>query len=159
MKCPRCQQENPPQAKFCLECGVPVDAAAARPKSCADLLGENEGLRRSLGEADVRVSEASARETATSDILRVISRSQTDYREEQCAFTHAQIALVETFADQAVIAIEYVRLFTELPARTEQLTRSVDQLTALRDVGHAVISSLELETVHRASFRARSSTC
>jgi GAF domain-containing protein/anti-sigma regulatory factor (Ser/Thr protein kinase) len=78
MKCPQCQQENPPQAKFCLECGVPVNGATARRMSYADLQGENEGLRRSLGEADVQVSEASARETATSDILRVISQSPTD---------------------------------------------------------------------------------
>jgi GAF domain-containing protein len=78
MKCPRCQQENPPQAKFCLECGAPVDGAAPSPKSYADLKGENEELRRSLGEAHAQVSEASARETATSDILRVISSSPTD---------------------------------------------------------------------------------
>jgi hypothetical protein len=73
MKCPRCQQENPPQAKFCLECGVPIDGATASPKWYADPQGENEGLRRSLGEARAQVSEASARATATSDILRVIS--------------------------------------------------------------------------------------
>jgi Double zinc ribbon len=76
MKCPRCQQENPPQAKFCLECGVPIDGATASPKWYADPQGENEGLRRSLGEAHAQVSEASARATATSDILRVISSSR-----------------------------------------------------------------------------------
>jgi GAF domain-containing protein len=62
-------------------------------------------------------------------------------------FTKSQIDLLQTFADQAVIAIENVRLFTELQARTQQLTRSVEQLTALREVGHAVSSSLDLETV------------
>jgi signal transduction histidine kinase len=55
--------------------------------------------------------------------------------------------LLETFADQAVIAIENVRLFTELQARTQELTRSVGQLTALGEVGRAVSSTLDLETV------------
>jgi signal transduction histidine kinase len=58
-----------------------------------------------------------------------------------------QIALLQTFADQAVIAIENVRLFTELEARTTQLTRSVGELEALGEVGQAVSSTLDLETV------------
>jgi signal transduction histidine kinase len=58
-----------------------------------------------------------------------------------------QLALVQTFADQAVIAIENVRLFKELEARTEALTRSVGQLTALGEVGQAISSTLDLETV------------
>ena len=63
------------------------------------------------------------------------------------AFDEQQIALLQTFADQAVIAIENVRLFKELEARTADLTRSVEQLTALGEVGRAVSSSLDLETV------------
>jgi signal transduction histidine kinase len=63
------------------------------------------------------------------------------------AFTPRQIELLQTFADQAVIAIENVRLFNELQARTEQLTRSVDKLTALGEVSGAVSSTLDLETV------------
>jgi signal transduction histidine kinase len=62
-------------------------------------------------------------------------------------FTESQVELLRTFADQAVIAIENVRLFTELQARTQELTRSVDQLTALGEVGRAVSSTLDLETV------------
>jgi two-component system, NtrC family, sensor kinase len=68
-------------------------------------------------------------------------------RAEPGAFTDKQIALLQTFADQAVIAIENVRLFTELQARTGELTRSVEQLTALGEVGRAVSSTLDLETV------------
>jgi signal transduction histidine kinase len=62
-------------------------------------------------------------------------------------FSDRQIALLETFANQAVIAIENVRLFNELRARTAELTRSVEQLTALGEVGRAVSSTLDLDTV------------
>ena len=54
---------------------------------------------------------------------------------------------METFADQAAIAIENARLLSELQARTAELTRSVGQLTALEEVGRAVSSTLDLETV------------
>jgi signal transduction histidine kinase len=62
-------------------------------------------------------------------------------------FTDKQVELVKTFADQAVIAIENVRLFTELQARTAELGRSVEELRALGEVGRAVSSTLDLETV------------
>src|SRR5262249_4309403 len=62
-------------------------------------------------------------------------------------FTDKQIALVNTFADQAVIAIENVRLFQELETRTRELARSVGELRALGDVSQAVSSTLNLETV------------
>jgi GAF domain-containing protein len=62
-------------------------------------------------------------------------------------FSDKQIALLKTFADQAVIAIENVRLFQELQARTHELMRSVEELKALGEVGRAVSSTLELETV------------
>src|SRR5262249_450260 len=62
-------------------------------------------------------------------------------------FTEKEIALLKTFAAQAVIAIENVRLFKELEARTRELARSVDKLQALGEVGQAVSSTLDLETV------------
>ena len=46
-------------------------------------------------------------------------------------FTPAQIKLLETFADQAVIAIENVRLFQELEARTRELAQSVGELESV----------------------------
>ena len=58
-----------------------------------------------------------------------------------------QIDLLKTFADQAVIAIENVRLFKELEARTAELTRSVGELTALGEVSQALSSTLDLDTV------------
>jgi len=68
-------------------------------------------------------------------------------RTEVRPFTDSQIKLLETFADQAVIAIENVRLFQELQTRSSELARSVEELKALGEVGQAVSSTLELETV------------
>jgi two-component system, NtrC family, sensor kinase len=63
------------------------------------------------------------------------------------AFSDAQVELLKTFAAQAVIAIENVRLFKELEARTQDLTRSVGELRALSEVGQAISSTLDLQTV------------
>jgi GAF domain-containing protein len=71
----------------------------------------------------------------------------TVVRNEPRAFTQKQIELAETFADQAVIAIENVRLFDELQARTNELTHSVEELRALGEVMQAVNSTLDLQTV------------
>jgi signal transduction histidine kinase len=62
-------------------------------------------------------------------------------------FTDRQIELLTTFADQAVIAIENVRLFDEVQARTRELTQSVEELQALGEVSQAVNSTLDLQTV------------
>jgi GAF domain-containing protein len=62
-------------------------------------------------------------------------------------FTDKQIGLATTFADQAVIAIENVRLFDEVQARTRELAQSVEELRALGEVTQAVNSTLDLETV------------
>src|SRR6185503_13445077 len=63
------------------------------------------------------------------------------------AFSTMQIELVTTFADQAVIAIENVRLFDEVQARTRELARSVEELRALGEVGQTVNSTLDQKTV------------
>jgi GAF domain-containing protein/CheY-like chemotaxis protein/anti-sigma regulatory factor (Ser/Thr protein kinase) len=69
------------------------------------------------------------------------------YRSVVQPFNTKQIELATTFADQAVIAIENVRLFGEVQSRTEELARSVEELRALGEVSQAVNSTLDLETV------------
>ncbi len=87
-------------------------------------------------------------------------------------FSAKQIELANTFADQAVIAIENVRLFNEVQSRTEELAKSVEELRALGEVsdpgvGQAVAKrapvqildvrnepSQVLEVLVRAGFRS-----
>ena len=68
-------------------------------------------------------------------------------RAEVRPFSDKQIELLKTFADQAVIAIENVRLFKELQARTRELSRSVEELRALGEIGQAASSTLDLRRV------------
>jgi signal transduction histidine kinase len=70
-------------------------------------------------------------------------------RVEGRPFSDKQVALLQTFADQAVIAIENLRLFKELEARTQELAHSVSELRALGEVGQAISSTLDLQTVLR----------
>ena len=62
-------------------------------------------------------------------------------------FTDSQIALLQTFAEQAAIAITSAGTFRALQNRTAELTRSVAELQALEEVLRAVNSSLDLDTV------------
>jgi GAF domain-containing protein len=75
-------------------------------------------------------------------------------------FTEKQVALIETFADQAVIAIENVRLFEEVQARTRELGEALEQQTATAEVLGIISSSPSaLEPVFQAMLANATRIC
>ena len=73
MTCPRCQHENRPTARFCEDCANPLNGVSPTTVSYAELKTEVEGLKRAL-------TESVGQQTATAEILRVISGSPPDLR-------------------------------------------------------------------------------
>src|SRR5262249_18642644 len=90
------------------------------------------------------------------ETLPVLSVNRTVVR----PFTDKQIDLVQTFADQAVIAIENVRLFDEVQARTRELSEALEQQTATSDVLKVISSSpAELEPEFQAMLENATRIC
>src|SRR5262245_2740081 len=75
-------------------------------------------------------------------------------------FSERQVALLKTFANQAVIAIENVRLFDEVQKRTDDLSESLEQQTATSDVLRVISSSPgDLEPVFSAILKNAMQVC
>ena len=88
------------------------------------------------------------------------SASSILHRQAVRPFTDKQIELVTTFADQAVIAIENVRLFDEVQARTRELSEALEQQTATSEVLGVISSSPgELEPVFEAMLANATRIC
>src|SRR6266851_3061666 len=75
-------------------------------------------------------------------------------------FSDSEIALLQTFADQAVIAIENVRLFTELQEKNRDLTEAFDQQTATSEILRVIGSSpTDVQPVFDTIARSGVSVC
>ena len=106
-----------------------------------------EGVRRQRRLSDrARGADAAGREAIGAILIRRTDVARSPRSRSSCC---------KTFADQAVIAIENVRLFQELQARTQELARSVEQLRSLAEVSQAVNSTLDLDQVLAHDRRAR----
>src|SRR5215475_6363566 len=135
MKCPRCQQENPSDARFCMACGARLAVRAKRQRAGAKApvpvsrkAPENEdaGVR----DLEKRLAESLEREKAAGEILRVISKSSTSVQPTFEAIARAAMSLCEAdigslfrFDGQLI----YVGAFHGTPKEVEASRRAFPQ--------------------------------
>ena len=112
-------------------------AEVARTHQVAQVLDVREGAAYRAGSemAVLLADVGGARTTLMVPLLREneLVGVITIFRREVRAFTDKQIALVENFANQAVIAIENARLLKQLRERTRELSQSLDELRTAQD--------------------------
>jgi PAS domain S-box-containing protein len=114
-----------------------VDIAAENVSESVRELARSSGYRSVLAVPIIREGRA----------LGALAITRSGPAGEPEPFSSDEIPILQTFTEQAGIAIENVRLFNELEARTAQLTRSVGELQALGEVSQAVSSTLDLDAV------------
>ena len=126
---------------FALDRGSVVGRAITegRTISVADLEAEADDFPRAKAQAEVDHSRSLIGTPLMLDGTAIGGIAL--WRREAAPFSARQIALAETFARQAVIAIENVRLFNELQARNRDLGESLQQQTATADVLKVISSS------------------
>ncbi len=152
--------------KFVAQFPVPLDERSIAGKTIFS--GQAMYITPIVGNPEAPpVAEQSAREFGFNSLLsapmiregKVIGAIITAHR-NAAAFIDRQIALIKSFADQAVIAIENTRLLNELRQRTDDLSELLEQQTATLEVLRVISSSpSELEPVFRAVLANATRLC